>query len=84
MKQQTYYALTHDAYMLASNALWAADDASERSRTMISSMFIGNDGYMWSSDPERHALLAECMDRLGIAYQVTTERATHPFVEPFL
>ena len=84
MTQQTFYAVTFDAYELASNALWAADDASERSRTMISSIFIGLDGYMWAADPARHALLAECMDRLGIAYQVTTERATHPFVEPFL
>jgi hypothetical protein len=81
---QTYYALTHDAFCQASTAMWAADDANERSRTRIQIMFVGLDGWMWCTNPARHALLAECMDRLHIPYQVTTERATHPFVEPFL
>ena len=82
--KQTYFALTHDAFCQASEAMWAADDASERSRTMISSIFVGLDGYMWAKDQQRHMLLQECLDRLGIPYTVTTERVSNPFVEPFL
>ena len=84
MTPQTYYALAYDAFCRASEAIWAADDASERGRTCISSTFVGLDGYMWCKDPARHALLAECLNRMGIAYQVTTERYTSPWVEPFL
>ena len=81
-QRQTYYALTYDAFLCVSEAMWRADDAAGRGRTTINTVFFGLDGWIWAPDPARHALLQQQLDRMELPYHVTTERGTSPFVEP--
>jgi hypothetical protein len=82
MNQQMYYAVTHDTFTCVSEALWRNDDLAGRERTTIHVMFFGLDGWIWSPNPERHALLQQQLDRMELPYRVTTERGTSPFAEP--